>query len=99
MSNKRPKVNFGAPKKVDKTEEPQYNIENTDNKEPNFTKKAYLPVYNEKRKAYDMLVINVDTELLLTEITVEEMRFDSEMRAMMELTKRYTDDFIKKGKK
>lgn len=91
--NKRPKVNFGV-KPVDKTEEKQYNSE----EEANYTHKAYLPVYNEERKAYDLLTIHVDIKSHATQVELEEMRFDSPMRAMMELQKRHANDYIKGGK-
>lgn len=60
---------------------------------------AYLPVYNEERKAYDMLLIRVDTINKKAFVETEKMKYDIEARALQDLMKRYSEDFIKKPKK
>jgi hypothetical protein len=60
---------------------------------------AYLPVYNEEKKRYDMFLVRIDTVRKKAFVEVEPTRYDTETRALHDVMKRTTDDFIKKPKK
>ena len=55
---------------------------------------AYLPVFNDERKAYDMWLIRVDTNTKACHIEVEECRYNTSIRAAMDLKQRYAKDFV-----
>ena len=60
---------------------------------------AYLPVQNKETGIYEMLVIHINTFNKKTKIEVEKTRYDSDARALQDVTKRYTDYFFKKDHK
>ena len=57
--------------------------------------KAYLPVWNETFKRYDMLIIHVNTVTFETYIEREPTRATSDIRAQHELLQRVSADFMK----
>lgn len=94
----KPKVFYGASKnKVDKTDEAV--VESTEYKSAPKTIEAFTFVFNEDRKLYDLLVVTIDTRTLETSIEVEKLRVDSEARAIMEVQKRNSDNYIKRLKR
>lgn len=64
-----------------------------------FNATTYLPLFNEERKAYDMLLVRVDTIRKKAFVEVEKMRYDSEARAMHDVLKRMSEDFMKASKR
>lgn len=64
-----------------------------------FNATTYLPVYNQEREAYDMLLIRVDTKNKKAFVETEKMRYDSEARALHDMMSRVSTDFIKKPNK
>lgn len=64
-----------------------------------FNATAYLPVFNEDRKAFDMYLVRVDTINKKAFVEIEKMRYDTEARALHDLMSRLSSDFIKKPTK
>lgn len=58
--------------------------------------RAYLPVWNETFKRYDMLIIYVNKDTMTTYIEREATKYDTEHRALHDIVKRVSDDFMKK---
>lgn len=56
---------------------------------------AYLPLYNLERKAFDMLLIRVDTINKKAFVETEKTRYDTDSRALHDLIARVTNDFVK----
>lgn len=84
-------------KKVDNEETLLDNVLNEEVVEEvvfSYDQTAYLPVFNHNRNAYDMFLIRVNTESKECFIEVEEMKYDSVMRASMDLKNRYAQDFV-----
>ena len=56
---------------------------------------AYLPVWNETRKAYDMLLIRINVGSEQCVIERESTKYDSKHRALADVLSRYQDKFLK----
>jgi hypothetical protein len=60
---------------------------------------AYMPVYNKKRKAYDMLVVRINSETDESQVEREETRYDSIQRALLDVKTRVEQELTIKKKK
>lgn len=94
----KPKVFYGASKnKVDKTDETV--VESSEYKSAPKMIEAFTFLFNEDRKLYDLLIVTIDTKTLESSVEVEKLRVDSEARAIMEVQKRNSDNYIKRLKR
>lgn len=82
-----------------KTEEIVDDLEAISEEGPGYDATAYLPIYNESRKAYDMLLVRIDTINKKAFVEVEKTTYDSEMRAHLDMMTRMADDAKAKTKK
>lgn len=86
MSQKKPMVEFAQ--KVVKPLKPK-----------TFQKKAYCTTFNSERKAFDLLVIHVNIEMMETKIEIIKLKTDNPAVALMEVNKKNAEDFFKEGRK
>lgn len=94
----KPKVFYGTSKnKVDKADETV--VESSEYKSAPKTIEAFTFIFNEERKLYDLLIVTIDTKNLESSVEVEKLRVDSEARAIMEVQKRNSDNYIKRLKR
>lgn len=59
---------------------------------------AYLPVYNEARKLYDIWLLRVNTETKEVVLEVEQCRYDSPQRGLKDAMERMSQDSLKGNK-
>lgn len=93
------KVFYGADKKkkVDKSDDTV--VESTKYKSNGKKIKAYTFAFNDERKQYDILTVTIDSITLESSVEIDEVRISSEAAAMMEVRKRYSNDFVNKEKR
>lgn len=93
----KPKVFYGVDKrKNDKSEE---NEQLSDYESSPKSIESYTFIFNDQRKLYDLLIVTIDTRTLESSVEVENLKVDSEARAIMEVQKRNSDNYIKRLKR
>jgi uncharacterized protein YxeA len=93
------KVFYGADKKKKVDKDVESVVELTKYKSNGKKIKAYTFAFNDERKQFDILTVTIDSATLESSVELDEARISSEAAAMMEVRKRYSDDFVNKGKR
>lgn len=82
--NKKPKVEYA--KKIVKEKELDF-----------YPLRGFMPVYNKKRKAFDIYSLEIELNEEDFYVEKEETRYDSINRAIQDIMIRYQNEFAKKG--